>query len=91
MSVTEVGVEDNRWRNRLLSSPLWLLALLPKVYSGAHLAHPAVEMLRGRRVRLEARTIAYADGERLGALPVTCENTPGALRVVGAALRRVEP
>jgi hypothetical protein len=27
--VQPTGVEDHRWRNRLLSSPLWLVALLP--------------------------------------------------------------
>ena len=61
-----------------------LIRLYPKVYSGAHLKHPAVRVLRGARLRLDSPGIvAYADGERLGPLPLTCEVVPGALTVVG--------
>ncbi|MBL8928931.1 MAG: sphingosine kinase [Kineosporiaceae bacterium] len=60
-----------------------LLRLYPKVHSGAHLQHPAVRVLRGRRVRLEAPGIVgYADGERLVPLPLTCEVVPGAIRLL---------
>lgn len=59
-----------------------LLRVLPKVYRGAHVDHPAVEFVRARRVRIEADdVVAYADGERIGALPVEVEVAPGALRV----------
>jgi diacylglycerol kinase (ATP) len=30
--------------------------------------------------------VGYADGERLGPLPLTCELVPGALNVIGSAL-----
>jgi diacylglycerol kinase (ATP) len=59
-----------------------LLRVLPKVYRGAHVDHPAVEFVRARRVRIEADdVVAYADGERIGALPVEVEVAPSALRV----------
>ncbi|WP_404386939.1 YegS/Rv2252/BmrU family lipid kinase [Knoellia locipacati] len=60
-----------------------LLRVFPKVFKGAHVDHPAVEILRGRRVRLEARGIvSYADGERFEALPIDCEVVPGAVTVL---------
>lgn len=60
------------------------LRLFPKVFSGAHVGHPAVEIRRARTVRIEAdETIAtYGDGERFAPLPVDVEVVPGALRVL---------
>ena len=59
------------------------LRVFPKVYTGAHVNHPAVEIIRGRRVRLEAAGIvAYADGERFAPLPLELEVVPGALTVL---------
>ncbi len=59
-----------------------LLRVLPKVYEGAHVDHPAVEFVRARRVRIEADgVVAYADGERIGPLPVEVDVAPAALRV----------
>jgi diacylglycerol kinase (ATP) len=59
-----------------------LVRMLPKVKSARHLDHPAVTVLRGREVTLEAADVsAYADGERLGMLPQTARCEPGALRV----------
>lgn len=61
---------------------LRLLRLLPTVYRGTHVQRPEVETYRGRRIRLDARGItAYADGDPIGALPMTVEAVPGALRV----------
>jgi diacylglycerol kinase (ATP) len=60
-----------------------LLRVFPKVFKGEHVSHPAVEILRGRRVRLEARGIvSYADGERFEPLPIECEVVPGAVTVL---------
>ena len=60
-----------------------LLRVFPKVFKGAHVDHPAVEILQGRHVRLEATGIvAYADGERFGPLPLECEVVPGAVTVL---------
>lgn len=59
------------------------LRVFPKVYSGGHLSHPAVEVLRGKKVRLEATGIvSYADGERFEPLPLECEVVPGAVRIL---------
>ncbi len=59
-----------------------LVRVLPKVFSGAHTEHHAVEFLRGRRISIDAADIvAYGDGERLGPLPIDVEAVPGALAV----------
>ncbi len=59
------------------------LAVFPKVFAGKHVSHPAVEIRRVRRVVLEAdRVMAYADGERIGPLPLTIDAVPGALRIL---------
>lgn len=59
-----------------------LIAVFPKVFAGEHIHHPAVEFVRARKVVIEADDIvAYADGERIGALPVEVEVAPGVLSV----------
>ncbi len=64
-------------------SRIGLLRLYPKVWSGRHLADPRVRRLTATRVRLSCPgIIGYADGERLGPLPLTCEVVPGALRLL---------
>jgi diacylglycerol kinase (ATP) len=65
-----------------LSIPSFL-RVFPKVYSGTHTTHPAVEIFRARRVRLEASGIhSQADGETFADLPIDAEVVPGALHVV---------
>ncbi|HEU0132066.1 MAG TPA: diacylglycerol kinase [Mycobacteriales bacterium] len=55
---------------------------LPKARTGAHVHHPAVTVRRARTVTLESPgVVAYADGERMGPLPLTCECVPGAVQV----------
>ena len=57
--------------------------MFPKVFSGRHLGHPAVEIRQVRKVQISAANIqAYADRERIGALPLTIEVVPGAVRVL---------
>lgn len=59
-----------------------LLAVFPKVFRGEHTDHPAVEFVQGRRVTIDASDIvAYADGERIGPLPIDIEIVPSALQV----------
>ncbi|MEU5276712.1 diacylglycerol kinase [Streptomyces asoensis] len=61
-----------------------LLRVFPKVYRGTHVEHPAVGVHRAAEVRIAAADVsAYADGERLGQLPLTARCVPGAVRVVG--------
>jgi diacylglycerol kinase (ATP) len=54
-------------------SKLEFLKVFPKVYKGAHLNHPAVELYRSKTVSLNSSATAYADGERIGQLPVRAE------------------
>lgn len=56
------------------------LRVFPKVYAGTHISHPAVKIFRGRRVRIASEAIAYADGERVGPLPIDAECMPSAIR-----------
>lgn len=59
-----------------------LVGVFPKVFAGRHADHPAVEFVTAREVRIEADDIvAYADGERIGPLPIEVEIAPGALSV----------
>ena len=67
-------------------STLAFLKVFPKVFKGTHVTHPAVQVVRGREVRLEAEGIvAYADGERFAPLPLTLEAVPGAVTVLAPA------
>lgn len=60
-----------------------LLRLFPELYSGTFVRHDVVRRFRGRSVVLAAPGgVAYADGERVGELPVRVEVGLGALRVL---------
>ncbi|WP_393056105.1 diacylglycerol kinase [Streptomyces sp. LN549] len=60
-----------------------LLKVFPKVYKGTHLGHPVVTVHRVSTIALEAVGVtAYADGEPLGALPLTATCVRGAVRVL---------
>jgi diacylglycerol kinase (ATP) len=64
-------------------SRLSFLRVFPSVFTGTHLGDPRVSVHRVRSVRIEAdAVVAYADGERVGALPVDIEIVPGALRIL---------
>ena len=57
----------------------------PKVFRGTHIEDPKVSQHAGRRIRIEAPgQLAYADGDRMGELPVDIEVHPGGLRVLTA-------
>jgi diacylglycerol kinase (ATP) len=58
------------------------LKLFPRVFKGTHISDPRVSIHHARRVRIEADgVVAYADGERMGPLPVDLVVRPGALSV----------
>ncbi|MFJ5723435.1 diacylglycerol kinase [Streptomyces sp. NPDC093149] len=60
-----------------------LLKVFPRVYKGTHLSHPRVTVHRVTSIELAAAGVtAYADGEQLGALPLTATCVPGAVRVL---------
>jgi diacylglycerol kinase (ATP) len=54
-------------------SKLEFVKVFPRVFAGNHLSHPAVEIVRSKSVRIESEAVAYADGERIGQLPVSAE------------------
>lgn len=69
-----------------LAGRLRLLRLLPRVYRGTHAGVPEVTMRRVRSVRLAAPGVtAYADGDPIGALPLTVDVAPAALTIFAPA------
>jgi diacylglycerol kinase (ATP) len=52
---------------------LEFIKVFPRVFAGSHISHSAVEIVRSKTVRIESKAVAYADGERIGQLPVTAE------------------
>lgn len=60
-----------------------LLTVFPRVYRGTHPGHPKVTVHRAARVRLAADGVTgYADGERIGPLPMTAVTVPAAVRLL---------
>ncbi|HEY8752323.1 MAG TPA: YegS/Rv2252/BmrU family lipid kinase [Arthrobacter sp.] len=86
MRITPAARVDDGLLDLFIVKPLSraaFLAVFPKVFSGRHLGHPAVEIRQVRKVRISAANItAYADGERIGTLPLTIEVVPSAVRVL---------
>jgi diacylglycerol kinase (ATP) len=59
------------------------LRVFPKVFKGEHTELPEVHLEKVRSVRIEAAgVVAYADGERVGPLPVEVSVVPGAVRLL---------
>ncbi len=52
--------------------------VFPKVFKGEHVSHPQVRIYRSAKVSISSSAIAYADGERIGGLPVRAECMAGA-------------
>lgn len=59
-------------------SKVEFLRIFPSVYTGRHIHHPQVETFRARSISLHSKAVAYADGERIGQLPVKAECIQGA-------------
>jgi diacylglycerol kinase (ATP) len=70
-------------------SRLELLKVFPRVYTGDHITHPAVEFIRAKKITLTPAVPmpAYSDGEPVGHAPITAEIAPGALRVFATSAR----
>ncbi len=82
MRVTpDARVDDGLFDIMILGpvSKIEFLKVFPKVFSGQHVKHPAVKIMRGKKVTIESKAVAYADGERIGALPITAEIASGAI------------
>lgn len=64
-------------------SRLQLITMLPRIFAGTHVSHPAVRITRVRSVRVEVEGLTvFADGEAVGPAPVQIDVVPGALRVL---------
>lgn len=58
------------------------LRTFPKVFKGTHIHHSSVRTMRGSELHIEAQgQTAYADGERVGPLPVDVRVVPRGLKV----------
>lgn len=62
------------------------LQLFPRVFRGTHVQLEEVRIERAATVTIDAQSVvAYADGERLGRLPVRVDVVPGALHLLDPA------
>ena len=62
------------------------LKVFPSVYKGTHVEHPSVTVHSARTLHIDAPSqVAYADGERVGPLPVDIEIHAGSLVVLAPA------
>jgi diacylglycerol kinase (ATP) len=70
----------------VIAAPLGRAALVrlkPRLRHGTHVTDPRVTTFRARQVRLSAEDIiGYADGERIGPLPLEITCVPGAIRLL---------
>jgi diacylglycerol kinase (ATP) len=91
MRLTPDAEMDDGLLDVLVATPLprWrLVRLLPKVFTGDHVHDEHVSIERGRVVTIDVSDrrapvpVVYADGERMGGLPVTLEVVPAAIRVL---------
>ncbi len=71
-------------------SPTGTAGIFPRLYRGTHLRHRRIEVHRSSSVLIEHDAslgghppVAFADGERIGPLPLRARVVPGALRVLG--------
>jgi diacylglycerol kinase (ATP) len=86
MRISPASLFDDGLLDVVVAGPisrLELLRIFPKVFSGRHVDHPRVSLYRAACVRVDSPGIVgYADGERFGPLPLTCEAVPGALTLL---------
>jgi len=86
MKVTPDALIDDGLLDVLVVRPLPRLSfvrIFPRVFKGTHVTDPRVTIHRVSTVRIESDTaVAYADGERLGPLPIEVTVVPRALRLL---------
>ncbi len=86
LRITEGAVLDDGLLDVVIIKKLSRAALVRaylRLFKGTHVRLPEYEHHRVRTVSVAAPGIvAYADGERFGALPLTIESAPGALEVL---------
>jgi diacylglycerol kinase (ATP) len=86
LRITEGARHDDGLLDVVLFHPVArpdLVRTYPRLYRGTHTRHPAYEHHRVHQVTVAAPgVVAYADGERVGPLPLTATVAPGALKVL---------
>jgi diacylglycerol kinase (ATP) len=91
MRVTPDAVVDDGLLDVLVVQALSRVSFLrvfPSVFKGEHVKDPRVRITRAKRIRIESDGIvAYADGERIGALPIDIEVVPRAVRILAPTPR----
>ncbi|MBC7595257.1 MAG: YegS/Rv2252/BmrU family lipid kinase [Kineosporiaceae bacterium] len=85
LRMCEGAVLDDGYLDVVIINPLSkieLLKVFPKLSKGTHVSHSCYEHHLAKKVTIDSPGIvAYGDGERLGALPITISACPGLLRV----------
>ena len=56
--------------------------IFPSVFRGHHITHPAVSIVQGRSIQITADAVGYADGERIGNLPLDVSISPNRMKVL---------
>jgi diacylglycerol kinase (ATP) len=86
MKVTPDALVDDGLLDVLVVQALSRVAFLrifPRVFKGEHVTDPRVAIHRAKRIRIESEgVVAYADGERIGLLPIDIEVAPKAMRIL---------
>ena len=86
LRITEGALLDDGLLDVVVIRPMsktGLVRTYPKLFKGTHVQHPQYRHYPARTVTVAAPgVVAYADGERIGALPLTVEVVPQALRVL---------
>ncbi len=93
MKIAPDAASDDGLLDVVLLRPVPILEFVkvfPSVFKGTHVLHPQVSIRRARRIEVsvDRPLIAYADGERLGPTPLTCEVVPAALRLLASPTPR---
>lgn len=86
LRITEGALLDDGLLDVVVIRPMKkreLIRTYPLLFSGKHVDHPEYRHYSAKVVTVAAPgVVAYADGERIGPLPLTIEVVPGALRVL---------
>ena len=77
----DASINDGQFDVMILGpvSRFEFLRVFPMVFTGKHVSHPAVKILKGKEVDIDSDAVAYADGERIGDLPIRARVAPQSL------------
>lgn len=85
LRICEGAVLDDGLLDVVIIKPVSRIELVrtyPRLFKGTHVTHPQYEHHRVRRVTVAAPgVVGYADGERIGPLPLTVRSVPQAVKV----------